>query len=503
MGIGGRSAGDEEQSVRNIMAIEWVQWVAGVGAFLLLIAFVAAAWWAWYGDRSKGRRRCPKCWHDLSHTPGAICGECGYHGPEERVFYKSRRRPALALLAILACALLCSFVIDRANVRGWAGFIPTSVLLWSVPYADDRNGMVILELERRMSSQEFGDSAWLKLAERIAKGDAGARPATEAWELKYGRILARWDNRMLTSGDDEQQEAIHRMLMDIPAGVRATSRLVWPEGVPPTVDVRILDWWWPEDTQMRVTATPDVPGAKPDVHVRYRRPIQRRSYSIYLPELEPGDHEVEIEFVCQRRMASNESWAELVERTITVPLHIEPAQDEPVMKGVSSEAMDAAIRRCFSTGLSRHTTGSLPVRVGLDVRQTYMDLFNNVGIGVRIDVLRNGVLARQLDIWWVGGAGAIPRQHAWEVPMWDDAVLLAPDSEDDQWSLRVRSMPKLALRLEDVEQYWEGEVTVDVNTFTPRGGRTAAPSRGWMLELHAESPEAAAGAAEPAPAGAE
>ena len=40
---------------------------------LLAVAFAAASvgivWWALFGDKPRGRRRCPRCWHDLSGTP--------------------------------------------------------------------------------------------------------------------------------------------------------------------------------------------------------------------------------------------------------------------------------------------------------------------------------------------------------------------------------------------------------------------------------------------------
>ncbi|MEM7230145.1 MAG: hypothetical protein AAF432_15165, partial [Planctomycetota bacterium] len=30
------------------------------------------------------QRRCPKCWYDMSHTPGLTCGECGRTAKKER-----------------------------------------------------------------------------------------------------------------------------------------------------------------------------------------------------------------------------------------------------------------------------------------------------------------------------------------------------------------------------------------------------------------------------------
>ena len=48
----------------------WLAWVLGV---LVVGLGVTLTWWGLFGDRARGRRRCPRCWHDLSHTPGMTC----------------------------------------------------------------------------------------------------------------------------------------------------------------------------------------------------------------------------------------------------------------------------------------------------------------------------------------------------------------------------------------------------------------------------------------------
>ena len=46
-------------------------------ALLAMSLAVWAIWWAIFADKARGRRRCPRCWHDLSRTPGLTCSECG------------------------------------------------------------------------------------------------------------------------------------------------------------------------------------------------------------------------------------------------------------------------------------------------------------------------------------------------------------------------------------------------------------------------------------------
>ncbi len=47
------------------------------------------------------RRRCPRCWYDMSHTPGLTCSECGYKAKREEKLFKGRRRWRYVCLAIV------------------------------------------------------------------------------------------------------------------------------------------------------------------------------------------------------------------------------------------------------------------------------------------------------------------------------------------------------------------------------------------------------------------
>jgi hypothetical protein len=123
--------------------------------------------------------------------------------------------------------------------------------------------------------------------------------------------------------------------------------------------------------------------------------------------------------------------------------------------------------------------GSLPVRVRLDPQATWWDAFEDTAVGVRIDVLRNGTIARQLDTWWLAGSGVDDRQYAWEVPFWDNEVLAAPDAEGDRWTVRVRGAPELAMRVRGAKRWWSGDLDIEV-ALERRGGE--APPRGWRRE---------------------
>jgi hypothetical protein len=62
---------------------------AGFG-YLIGIAAVTQiglllVYWGLWGDRSKGRARCPRCWYDLRGSlPKLECPECGHDAKHER-----------------------------------------------------------------------------------------------------------------------------------------------------------------------------------------------------------------------------------------------------------------------------------------------------------------------------------------------------------------------------------------------------------------------------------
>ena len=107
----------------------------GVSCFGVVLAV-----WAWRGDRSRGRRRCPRCWYDMSGTlmrgvgaareVACICPECGHDARSERGLYRPRRRRRVAAIGIaIVIAGLCGQAAPRAIRVGPIGFVPTTVLI--------------------------------------------------------------------------------------------------------------------------------------------------------------------------------------------------------------------------------------------------------------------------------------------------------------------------------------------------------------------------------------
>jgi len=462
---------------------EWVRWVTAIGLLALLGAMVFLAWWGLYWDRARGRRRCPRCWYNLAYTPGMTCGECGYTGRSEKDFARTRHRWGITLLAMLGAALIGGYGIDRANTQGWMSFGPTTVLIWLLPVEGDR-GPILAELRQRMTADLLSRDQWLAVLRRATKGDIGRRPPGDAWMDKYGALLSvNWRRSLLNRSDEAFQAEVTEILMSLPPRVELTTRRTWPTDIGPALNVQAVDWW-PNPVQWRIRAEPQLPGAEVDVHVLRDAPIQRRSYSLHLPPLlEEGEHEVPIRLSFERRGGPQESWEPLDEQVLTVPIEAEKTLAE-TLTPVSDETLDDAMRRTFGGGVVKYESGSLPVRVFIDARQTGIDEFADTAIGVRIDVYRNGQLGRQLDVWWEAGPDTPTLRTTWEVPFLDDEVLGQPDREDDEWTVRVRGLPELALRVDGPTKYWSGEVTVTIPVQHQAG---AAPPRGWIPDEGAEA----------------
>jgi hypothetical protein len=462
----------------TLSSASWLPWLTLVGWFAALGGLVFAAWWALFADRARGRLRCPRCWYDMTYTPGMTCGECGKTVRSEKALKRTRPRWTVAALAILGCTGLGLYGIDSVNTKGWLTFLPTRALVWVLPVADGRASMgVFEEFNRRVRLGRVSESQWIGLLERCAVGDGGARPPSDAWAVKYGEYVTTWADRTVPGVEDEEglRERVRAVLMTIPPRISLDARDRWPSDVGPTLSVTARDWW-PGAVQWRIRAQPDVSGAAPDVHVLLENPIQRRSYSIALPPLPPGEHEVAVKLDYERRPNADEPWERAGSQVARLDLEVEGVIDDHLTP-VTDPALDEPMRRAFSQGLTQWSRGSLPVRVGIGARETFTEDFDDMVVAVRIDVLRNGEPGRQLDIWWIAGEGGLARQYAWEVPWLSDEVLSPRSKRDERWELRVRGLPELAMRIEGVERYWAGEFTVPVRVVR-QGGR--APSRGWI-----------------------
>ena len=115
-----------------------VDWFIELGVYLLgvalapIVGLLLIGFGLW-GDRSKGRPRCPRCWYDMRGSlPRVECPECGHDAGVERRLYRNRRgrrRIAVGLLLILLAGYALTIIggwyrqqpsIRRLTQRGHA-----------------------------------------------------------------------------------------------------------------------------------------------------------------------------------------------------------------------------------------------------------------------------------------------------------------------------------------------------------------------------------------------
>lgn len=101
-----------------------------IGATICLFAAFLGVW-ASIGDRARGRKRCPKCWYDMSRATGLQCPECGKTVKNARRFSKAKHpRWAFLVAALFASSGIYSIVVsERVHEFGAFGAVPTWFLM--------------------------------------------------------------------------------------------------------------------------------------------------------------------------------------------------------------------------------------------------------------------------------------------------------------------------------------------------------------------------------------
>ena len=140
---------------------DWLYWIIGAVVGAGGLAFLA---WSLLWDRSRGRRRCPKCWYDMTGLSGLTCPECGKTAKTEKKLFRTRRRWRWAVLGcVLIVAGGSTAGTRKVKHDGPFALVPAPVLNWVVSHFDEQAD---------------------ELYERVAAGAArpGAATRLTAWE---------------------------------------------------------------------------------------------------------------------------------------------------------------------------------------------------------------------------------------------------------------------------------------------------------------------------------
>ena len=112
------------------------------GAILAGLCGTALLAWALFSDRSRGRRRCGRCWYPMDHAASLRCPECGHEAKSDRAHYRTRRRWKWAAASLLPL-LLATFLAVQPKVQrdGWGSIVPATVMILLLR-VDDRQWVI-------------------------------------------------------------------------------------------------------------------------------------------------------------------------------------------------------------------------------------------------------------------------------------------------------------------------------------------------------------------------
>jgi len=106
-----------------------------------------------FADRSRGRRRCPKCWYELTGLEGTRrCPECGRIAKSERSLRRTRRHWIASIAgAFLVAVGLTAIGARQVHRHGWIGAVPTIGYIAALP-AIDFDSEAFEEIRRRIAA---------------------------------------------------------------------------------------------------------------------------------------------------------------------------------------------------------------------------------------------------------------------------------------------------------------------------------------------------------------
>lgn len=132
---------------------EYLLLVLGAVCLMGIVTFL----WAMFADRAGGRRRCPKCWYDMSgavpssQTPVFACPECGTAVTSAKGLGRTRRHWRLAAIGALVVLMALGVGVERTvRLRNPWKHVPTAVLIYIMPWVGDQSNSYWWEFESRV-----------------------------------------------------------------------------------------------------------------------------------------------------------------------------------------------------------------------------------------------------------------------------------------------------------------------------------------------------------------
>lgn len=398
--------------------------VAGVGLALLV--------WALIGDRSRGRKRCPKCWYDMSSTPrreegefvGWVCPECGRRTIADRDMFRSRRQLWKLALALTLMFGGIGVPMSRVPRTTLIRATPTPILVWIAHAA--------IEPSWSAGPTFYSDVYWI-LFERKR---AGAMSDSQAFTLGMKSLRSTF---------------------------RTPER--WPAGLPVPVFFDAERWWWAIEQRRRLSLLPDRPGLSAVRTIGWmdqRGGYTRTGTELSTPSrweigaLPEGIHSIDFDVIVEKGTAgsSNSSasfkpdsivWRDRIKRSIQIVATL-----EELSRPVRSDAIDRAVREGLDLKLVVRNTPNVWATVTRPIDTS----LTGVTLGITIELCRDGEVVDRTTMLIEGSP---PIKGRWKRGF---AIrgreIRAADLDDPAWTVRVRGDGPTALLQLTGTSHWAG-----------------------------------------------
>lgn len=441
-------------------------WLAGATA---AVALLWGIWWALFADRSRGERRCPRCWHLIGPGAASNCPECGRAFQSEADLLRTRRKWLLAnafLVLLLGGTLLLRVQLAE---QGWWRLLPQRMLVAVVPWLGDTEdgSMARGHLRMMLLKEDLSDANAVRLLGLLRDGDADARPGTEAWRRRYAPWLDALRGRRFWEGYGSRAGP-REAAMAIAPSVMLVAPVTWVAEEPLVVTTEVDDWL-PRGAGLNIefVDAPGLPLAPDTLNALRGRRWERPEgggfgggFPLSLGPLPVGTHDGALR-MRWRAFAVEAPSGTLAQGEVSVPLRIEVRPTPPTLTPVADPFVDERVREVFRPGLMREESA---LRFAFSYRpiETAGPSLRDIAFGFVVEACEDGVPRRTLRVWWHGDQSS---RAGFEI-VDEQPERLANATESAAWTLRVRSDPALARRAASLDpdgkvtRFWSGEVTI-------------------------------------------
>ena len=435
----------------------------GAGLYWLVtgvfgLAGILGLGWALFGDRSRGRRRCPKCWYDLSGAATITCSECGHVPAHERKLCKTRRRWRWALVfAVVLVAGVGGALAPKVRRDGWVSIAPTTVLVLAAgamdtapaapPVAPPGPGPAI-----GLVAPAYADPLCDELMRRMG-----------------GEKLWRWQWRLLAwmcRRDDDHP----------PWRIEVVTRDRWPDGVT-ALCVAVFEcnadrwpWFAPPRHRAVVRRRHDA-GRAFTVPANWWGNIDVETMGWWewdkrfaeLPDLDAGPQLLEFAVSIERRFGSatgDDVWKPIASEVVRVPVSVGGSIDEVLPPSAAElPQVETLLRRHLRLRLK---DGSLNIAFKFGPPKPA----GGLTLAGHLELRRDGERVATARFRHLGGRLVLDQLR---VVGGEEA-----ESPGGVWSVRFRSDAELALEDFRADRYWSGDFTSPL-VWQPRFGWLQAP----------------------------